>query len=296
MIKVETFAINRADILQREGKYHPPKGESSIMGLECAGYQIEEDGTINKNKRVMALLPGGGYSEYVAAKKSTLIELPEKLDFEKATAIPEAWLTAFQLCQIANIKKGDFVLVHAAASGVGTALIQLIRHYQAESICIASNEKKLTFCTNLGQGTAHGVLRKDINRENRILHLTNNQGCSVILDCVGGSEFNTNLNNAAMDCRWVCYGMLGGSKIGDLNLANLFAKRIQLNFTTLRNRSHEYKAELVKSFTNEIIPKFESEEFSPVIHTTFESAENIQEAHKIMEMDLNIGKIVLKWS
>jgi hypothetical protein len=154
---------------------------------------------------------------------------------------------------------------------------------------------KLTFCVHLGQGTANGIVRKDSSRLNKIIKFTHNHGCSVIFDCIGSTEFDNNLNCASMDCRWVSYGFLSGSKIGDFDLLKFMSKRISLYFTTLRNRSEEYKFHLLKEFSEEILPKFGSGELIPVIDTIYTSVEHIREAHHKMEMDLNIGKIVVKW-
>jgi tumor protein p53-inducible protein 3 len=300
LIKVEAFALNRADLAQREGILPPQKVShhnpiSNLLGLECSGYLVDSWGNIDKDLKVMAIVFGGAYAEYVAVKKENVIEVPENIDVIQAAAIPEAWVTAFQICKIANIHKGDQVLLHAAASGVGTALIQLIRLYDAESICIVSNDQKLTYCVNLGQGSAHGILRKDTSRLNKILNLTKYHGCTVILDCVGANEFDHNINSAAIDCRWISYGFLSGSKIGDFDLIKLMNKRINLHFTTLRNRSHEYKTELLIDFAKEIMPKFGTGELSPIIDTVYTDVNHIRDAHRKMEMDMNIGKIVVKW-
>lgn len=294
LMKVEAFALNRADILQRLGKYPPPKGSSSILGLECSGYLVE-DGKVNKDKKVMAIVSGGAYAEYVAVKERNVISIPDNIDVIQAAAIPESWITAYQLCRMVNVQKGDYCLVHAAASGVGTALIQLIGLYEAESICVVSNEKKLTFCIGLGRGHAHGFLRKDTHAFNKVLTLTHHHGCSVIFDCVGATEFDFNINAAASDCRWVCYGFLGGSRVGDFNLMKLMDKRISLHFTTLRNRSDEYKADLLRQFSQEIMPKFATGELVPIIDSIYTNVDHIREAHNKMENDLNIGKIVVQW-
>lgn len=264
------------------------------MGLECSGYLIEE-GEINLSKRVMAIVPGGGYGEYVAVKKNHVIPVPESIDLTDAAAIPEAWITAYQLCKIADIKKDDFVLIHAAASGVGTALIQLINLYKGNSICIVSNNEKLHLCQQLGQGSVHGMLRKELNRINSINNVTDHKNCSVIFDCVGASEFNHNIEAAALDCRWVCYGFLGGSKLAEFDMAKLMSKRINMFYTTLRNRTDDYKAELTKNFIEEILPKFASKELSTVIDTVYEGVENIKAAHHKMEHNLNKGKLIVKW-
>jgi len=269
-------------------------GSSSILGLECSGYLVE-DGKINTDKKVMAVVSGGAYAEYVAVKEKNVINIPDNIDLIQAAAIPESWLTAYQLCRIAGVKKSDYCLIHAAASGVGTALVQLIGLYEAESICVVSNEKKLNFCISLGRGHGHGFLRKDTHAFNKILNLTHFHGCSVIFDCVGATEFDSNINAAANDCRWVVYGFLGGSRIGEFNLNKLMEKRISLHSSTLRNRSDDYKAELLQEFSQEIMPKFASGELNPVIDSIYTSVDHIKEAHHKMENDMNIGKIVVQW-
>lgn len=294
LMKVEAFGLNRADISIRQGRHLLPGGANSVLGLECSGYLVE-NGKVNKDMKVMALVFGGAYAEYVAVKKQYVIEIPDNLDLTQAAGIPEAWMTAYQICKVANVHKGDSVLIHAAASGVGTALIQLVRLYDAESICIVSNDQKLNYCVNLGQGTAHGILRKDHNRLNKVLGVTHNRGCSVILDPVGAGAFDSNLSCAAVDCRWVCYGFLSGSKIGDFDLQKFMSKRISFFFTTLRDRGEDYKSQLLVDFCTEIMPKFGTGELIPVIDTVYLNVEQIREAHKRMEMDLNIGKIVVKW-
>jgi tumor protein p53-inducible protein 3 len=187
-MKVEAFAINRADILQRKGKYPPPKGVTTIMGLECAGYLVE-DGKTDTNKKYMALLSGGAYAEYVAVNKNHIMEVPENIDIVSAAAIPEVWLTAYGLCKIARIRPNDYCLIHAASSGVGTALIQLVNFYKAKSICLVSNEKKATFCYELGQGSSQCINREHKDKVKNIIQDSEGLGCNVIFDCVGANEF-----------------------------------------------------------------------------------------------------------
>jgi tumor protein p53-inducible protein 3 len=194
-MKVEAFAINRADILQRKGKYPPPHGVTSILGLECSGYLVDNKGKVDTSKKYMALLSGGAYAEYVAVNRNHVIEIPENIDMVKAAAIPEAWITAYGLCKLAGIKPNDHCLIHAAASGVGTALIQLVNFFKAKSICLVSNEKKATFCYELGQGSVSCVERGHKDKVKNILHHSESRGCDIIFDCVGGDEFiNVNKN------------------------------------------------------------------------------------------------------
>ena len=158
------------------------------MGLECSGYLVE-DNKVNYDKRYMALLPGGAYAEYVTVNKNHIMPVPEGLDMTQATAIPESWITAYGLCRLANVGFNDTVLIHAAGSGVGTALIQLVNYYKGKSICLVGNEKKATFCYELGQGSVHCIDRHDKDKVKNILSHSESHGCNVIFDCVGASEF-----------------------------------------------------------------------------------------------------------
>ena len=290
LMKVEAFSVNRADLDSPIPSHHHKN--TPLLGLECAGYIFGED----QNKKVMALVNGGAYAEYVAVRKDHLIEIPQNLDVTQAAAIPEAWVTAYGLCRVARVHRGDHVLIHAAASGIGTALIQIVRLFDAESISIISSDHKLYFCDTLGQGTTHGILRKDTSRTNKILGFTKNHGCSVIFDCVGASDFDHNIGDAAFDCRWICYGFLGGSVLEKLDMMKLMNKRISLHFYNLRSSNDNYRLKLLNDFAFHVMPKFASGELVPVIDTVYEDPEtNIRVAQKKMQSDLNMGKLVIKW-
>ncbi|KAM3870750.1 quinone oxidoreductase PIG3 [Diretmus argenteus] len=297
LIKVHATALNRADILQRRGLYLPPPGESEIIGLEAAGTVATlgpgVKGDWKPGERVMALLGGGGYAEYVAVPEELLMPVPPHLTLCQAAAIPEAWLTAFQLLRlIAQVKEGEVVLVHAGASGVGTAAVQLVRLLGAVPIVTAGNSEKLKMAESLG--AAAGFNYKKDNFAEKVHEFTEGRGANVILDCIGGSSWEKNVSCLALDGRWVLYGTMGGKRVeGDL-LGKLLAKRGQLLSTLLRPRSLQYKADLVRAFSQRALPLFSDQPDSlrPVIDSTFNLGD-IAEAHKYIEANRNMGKIVI---
>ncbi|XP_030644921.1 quinone oxidoreductase PIG3 [Chanos chanos] len=298
LIRVHATALNRADLLQRRGLYPAPPGESEILGLEAAGIITSLGPGVKKSWRpgdqVMALLCGGGYAEFVAVPEELLMPVPKHLTLVQAAAVPEAWLTAYQLLHfIARVKQGETVLIHAGASGVGTAAIQLVRLAQAVPIITAGSPEKLKMADKLGAAAGFNYKEEDFSE--RVLQHTEGRGVDVILDCIGGACWERNVRSLAMDGRWVLYGMLGGKTAeGDL-LGKLLFKRGHLLSSLLRSRSLQYKAELVRSFTEQVLPHFltSGESLRPVIDSVF-NLEAIAEAHRHMEANRNIGKIVIK--
>ncbi|KAK2826581.1 hypothetical protein Q5P01_020795 [Channa striata] len=284
LIKVNATALNRADLLQRRGLYPPPPGESDIIGLEVAG---------TPDDRVMALLSGGGYAEYVAVPEELLMPVPTKLTLCQAAAIPETWLTAFQLLVfIAQVKEGEVVLVHAGASGVGTAAVQLVRLFGAVPVVTAGSPEKLKMAEELG--AAAGFHYKEESFAQGVHDFTGGKGANVILDCIGGSNWEQNVSCLAMDGRWVLYGTMGGKAVeGDL-LGRLLSKRGHLLSSLLRSRSLQYKSDLVKAFSHRVLPHFSDQATSlrPVIDSTF-SLEDVAQAHRHMEANKNMGKIII---
>lgn len=298
LIRVAATALNRADLLQKRGVYPPPPGESEILGLEASGV-IADIGPGVKGRwilgsEVMALLGGGGYAEYVAVPEELVMPVPSPLNLYQAAALPEAWLTAYQLLHfIAKVKPNETVLIHAGASGIGTAAIQLVRLSRAIPIVTAGSPEKLKFAEQMGAAT--GINYKEEDFSEKIMQFTEGKGADIILDCVGGSFWEKNICSLAIDGRWVLYGMLGGKTAdGDL-LGKLLRKRGQLLCSLLRSRSLQYKAELVRSFTEQVLPHFQSADppLQPVIDSTF-NMEDVEMAHQRMEANQNIGKIILK--
>ena len=297
LIKIEATAVNRAEILQRKGLYPPTKGSSNIIGLEGAGYLLNNadeytSGEYKNNKRVMALLSGGGYSDVVTCHKDHIIQIPDNMSFQDAAAIPETWLTAYQLINfVGHAKPDDVAIIHASASGVGCASLQIWKMQRIKTIAVASSTDKLNHSKSLG---AYGLInyKETPDFSTQVKDLTNGKGASLILDCIGAQNFEYNISAASMDCRWVFYGAIGGVKLENLNLGKLLAKRINLLCSTLKNRTDDYKSKLVSDFTEHCIPKFKTGELMPIIDTIFNLSQ-VAEAHKRMEKNLNIGKIVM---
>lgn len=294
LIKVKATALNRADTLQRMGKYPPPPGASSIIGLEVSGVieKIGKDVTDWKvGERVCALLPGGGYAEYVTVHSQCLIPIPERFDFQKAAAIPEVFLTAYQaIFYLSKLKKGERILVHAGASGVGTAAIQLAKSIGAKEIIITASAGKHQLCKDLGAD--YTIDYKTQNFEEEVNKITNGEGVDVIIDFLAAPYFQKNINSLAFDGRMVMLALMGGWKVDELIIANILRKRLHIMGSTLRARTIEYKIGLTKDFSDFALAKFETGALQPVIDSVFDWREVVQ-AHQLMESNKNSGKIIL---
>lgn len=292
-VKVKATALNRADLLQREGKYPPPPGESSIMGLEIAGVVEKLGEKVTKWKigdRVCGLLAGGGYAEYAVIHEDAAMPIPENLDFLAAAAIPEAFLTAFQaLFWIAQLKAGETLLIHAGASGVGTAALQLARLIGARAFVTASAEKH-TLCLALGAEQCIDYKTQDF--ADCILDWTQGRGVDVVLDFLGASYLERNLKSLAMDGRMVMLAIMGGAQASGINLGTVLMKRLNIHGSTLRARTLTYKAELTQAFMDLTWDHFTNGSLFPVVDKIF-PWEEVAQAHLYMEENRNQGKIVL---
>ena len=294
LVRVRATALNRADLMQREGKYPPPEGATPILGLEMAG-TVEAVGADvpawKEGDRVCALLDGGGYAECVAIPHPMAMPVPDGLSLEEAAAIPEVFLTAFQaLHWIGQMEAGDNALIHAGASGVGTAAIQLVRAAGGRPMVTASGGK-LHRCRALGADVAIDYRQEDFAE--RVLEATGGHGADVILDFIGAPYFEQNIKTLALDGRLVLLAMLGGSRLDGLDLRTLFKKRARFFTSTLRSRSRAYKIRLTRAFAQEALPQFADGTLRPVIDQVFDWAD-VRAAHERMEANQNIGKIVLR--
>jgi tumor protein p53-inducible protein 3 len=253
LLKVYYSALNRADIMQRKGLYPPPPGDSDILGLEAVGVveQAPTNSKWKKNDRCIALVGGGGNAEYVAVHEKNVIRIPEWMSFKQAAALPEAWLTAFQLLYwVSSVTRDSFskksvqdlkVLVHAGASGVGTSLIQLLKRVlKVDQVyaTVGSDDKKKYLENELKVTRAFNYkLEDEQNFDQQILNITQNKGVDLVFDCIGESYWEKNANSLGMDSEWIVYGLMGGPNVnGDL-LGKILRKRIQIKGTTLRTRS-----------------------------------------------------------
>lgn len=295
LVEVKAFAINRADILQRKGHYPPPPGESDIPGLEASGVVISapKGSGFNSGDRVMTLLGSGGYAEKVAVSPKLMMPIPKNLSFEEAAAIPEVFLTAHHnLFTLGEIKSKESALVHAGASGVGTAAMQLLRSIGAKIFVTVGSDEKKAFCESFGKDvTAINYKTSDFSEV--IQEQTEKRGVDVILDCVGASYLEKNLKSAALGARMVCIGTMGGNK-AELSFGLLLGKRVKIIGSTLRALPLSDKALVVKRFSDNFLAQFQSGALRPIIHHVYAS-HDLSIAHSAMENNHNQGKLVIHW-
>lgn len=293
LIKVQASAINRTDTLTRENKQLSEP--YPILGVEVAGIVVDSnlaDEKIAIGTRVAGLVNHGGYAEYVAMPADRVFHMPDTMSFEEAAAIPEVFLTAYQtLYWLGKLKQGETVLIHAGASGVGTAAIQLAKKMtKANVIVTAGSEEKLEFCKELGADKGINYKKEDFAKE--VLDYTQNKGVDLILDFIGASYWDQNVASIKTDGRWILIGTLGGTIVEKVNLGVFLQKRIAIQGTLLTPRSDQYKAELTNEFVKKVMPYFENNSIKPIIDTTF-SFGDVTSAHLYMEENKNTGKIIL---
>lgn len=291
LVKVAATALNRADLLQRKGKYPPPQGASPILGLEMSGEVVACGDQVSRwqvGDRVFGLLPGGGYAEYAVIHEDMAMPLPSNLNFTEAAAIPEVFLTAFQALRwLARMQAGEKVLIHAGGSGVGTAAIQLAQEMGAANISITASAAKHDLCRELG---AHRTI--DYRAQDFEEVITEAGGVDVIIDFIAAPYFQKNINCLRTDGRLILLAALGGPKVEAFNLLKLLSKRLQVIASTLRARSREYQIRLSRDFADFGLPLLGNGRLKPVIDKVYPWEEVVQ-AHQRMESNQNAGKIVL---
>lgn len=294
LIQIKAAGINRTDTVTRENasleKPYP------ILGVEVSGVVADNNSShthLKPGTRVAGLVNRGGYAEYVTMPANRAIVLPETMTLVEGAAISEVFLTAYQtIYWEGKLKDKEKILIHAGGSGVGTAAIQLARQLSdAEIFTTAGQQKKLDFAKELGAD--HVINYKEENFEEVVKEATEGSGVDVILDFVGASYWDKNYASAAVDSRWVLIGTLGGSKVEDLSLFDIMVKRLTLSGTLLTPRSDDYKAELTQEFVERAMPLFEDGRLKPVIYSVVPFSE-VKEAHRQMEENENIGKIIIK--
>ena len=291
LVRVHGTAINRADILQRLGLYPPPPGASEILGLEIVGEVVQPAGRWKKGDRVMAVVAGGGYAQLATVPAAQAMPVPEGMSYEQAAALPEAYQTAYlNMFMLGKLKRGESVLVHAGASGVGTAAIQLARAAGARVFVTAGSDDKLTVCRNLGADVLINYKKEKFS--DRVMTETDKRGVDLILDFIGAAYWNDNLAALANYGRMTIIGFLGGDK-GELSLALMMRKSLTVMSTTLRRTPADKKEELIKALGDFANERFKSGELKPVVDSVY-PLERVAEAHRHMESNRNIGKIVLK--
>jgi len=291
LVKVEAAALNRADLLQRRGGYPPPAGASSILGLEVAGTVVVAAGHWSVGDRVMAVVTGGGYAEYACVPANEAMAVPVGMQSTDAAAIPEAFLTAWlNLITLGDLRTGESIFIHAGASGVGSAAIQLAKHWGAYVITAAGTEAKRSLCAQLG-ATVVRDSRGGPHAE-AVRHATSGRGVDVVLDMLGAPAWADNCAMMANGGRMLLLGFLMGSK-GELDLGPVLTRSLTIKGTTLRRTPATQKASLVAEASAWLLPRIANGDLVPVVDCVFD-LEDVVAAHLHMESNANAGKIVLR--
>jgi len=295
LVRVHATAVNRDDTLQLRGDSPLPPGTTDVLGLEMAGTVVAGGfGDWKPGDRCMAMVGGGGYADYALVPEGLLMRVPKGLDLPSAAGIPETWLTAFSLLhQMGDLGAGDFVLVYAAGSGVGTAAIQLASAHGAHVIATAGSEEKLATARRLGATACFNY--KEGPFAQGVLDATGGKGVQLVLDCVGGSYWNQTVEVLAEGGRWVLYGLMGGASVDGPVLEALLRKRIRLEATTLRSRSLAYRVDITQRFVKYTTDndRFSWQDYGVVLDSSRFRLDEAALAHERMEGNKNIGKIIL---
>uniref|UniRef100_A0A0D6QSJ4 Enoyl reductase (ER) domain-containing protein n=1 Tax=Araucaria cunninghamii TaxID=56994 RepID=A0A0D6QSJ4_ARACU len=293
LIKISATALNRADTLQRQGKYPPPQGAPPYPGLECSGVIEAVGKNVHRWKvgdEVCALLGGGGYAEKVAVHSEHVLPVPKGVSLQEAAAIPEVactvWSTVFMT---SHLSSGEIFLVHGGSSGIGTFAIQIAKYFGAKVFVTAGNEEKLKRCMELGADVAINYKTEDFVA--RVKEETGGKGVDVILDNMGGSYLQRNLDALGLDGRLFIIGFQGGA-VAEMNLSSVFARRLTIQAAGLRTRTVKNKAQIIADVQKHVWPAFEEGKVKPVIHISLPLLQ-VAEAHRIMESSTHIGKILL---
>ncbi len=284
LVRVKATAVNRADLLQAAGRYPPPPGASQILGLEAAG-EVEGSG-----ERVCFLLAGGGFAEKVAVPRGMLMPIPDGIGYVEAASIPEAWFTAFlNLFLEARLAAPESALVHAAASGVGTAALQLVRRAGGVSIATSRSARKLEAVRALGAALAVNTSATDFAAE--IEAAFGKEAIHVVLDPVGGTYLERNLRVMARGGRLVLIASMGGGS-STIDLRTVLSKRLRIIGSTLRSRATAEKVALTEAFVRDVLPGFSDGSLRTVIDSVL-PLERAGDAFRRIASNENIGKIVL---
>lgn len=295
LVQVKARALNRADMLQRRGKYPPPPGESSILGLEIAGDVVDSGPGVSgfsKGQRVFGLVGGGAYAEYCLLDTGMAMPIPSNFSYIEAAAIPEAFFTASEtLFHVGQLQEGESVLIHAGASGVGTAAIQLAMQMKAKIFFTAGSEEKIAKVKNLFQEYSNlfGINYKKEDFSKDILE--KNQGVDLILDFVGASYLSQHIKLLKPQGRLVCIGLMGGAK-AEIDLSPVLMKRLQIKGFALRGQTLMEKRAITQQFMEHWYECLTSGKMKPIVDSVF-PLEEASRAHEFMESNKNVGKIIL---
>jgi putative PIG3 family NAD(P)H quinone oxidoreductase len=293
VIDVAATAVNRADLLQRQGHYPPPPGASEVIGLECSGTVSAVGDGVEQwqvGDAVCALLAGGGYAEKVAVPAGQVMPVPSGVDLETAAALPEVACTVWSnVSMVAHLQPGETLLVHGGAGGIGTFAIQLAAALGVTVVTTAGSEAKLEVCRSLGADLAVNYREQDFVEE--VKSFTDGRGADVVLDNMGASYLGRNVSALATQGRLVIIGMQGGSK-GELDINALLRKRGAVIATALRSRPVPEKAAICAAVVEHVWPLVADGRVKPVVHARYPLAEAAR-AHADVEDSANVGKVLL---
>ncbi|MEP7022084.1 MAG: NAD(P)H-quinone oxidoreductase [Pseudonocardiales bacterium] len=296
LVKVAATAINRADLLQRQGNYPPPHGASPYLGMECSGTIAELGEAVtgwSVGDEVCALLAGGGYAELVAVPLGQLMRVPAGVNLVDAAALPETTCTVWSMVfgpQSGRLQPGESLLVHGGTSGIGTMAIQILHSMGSRVFATAGTARKVQVCRELGADVA--INYRDEVFDDRVLNETDGHGVDVILDNMGALYLPRNLRALAVGGRLIVLGLQGGRK-GEIDLGTLLAKRATVLAAGLRARPLEQKAAIVADTVRNVWPLIESGAVRPIIDRVL-TLDDATEAHRLVESSEHIGKVLLR--
>jgi NADPH2:quinone reductase len=302
LIRVSASGVNRPDVLQRTGNYPVPAGASDVPGLEVAGVIESGDAValaaagLKLGDRVCALVAGGGYAQYCVAPVAQCLPVPKGLSDVEAASLPETFFTVWSnVFDRAQLQTGETLLVQGGSSGIGVTAIQMAKAMGATVIVTAGSDNKCAACLALGADHAINYKTHDFAAE--AMRLTNGKGVDVVLDMVAGDYVAREVDCLAEDGRLVIIALQGGTKSG-FNGGLVLRRRLTITGSTLRPRSVAFKAAIARHLREQVWPLIETGRIKSVIHATFEaaSADGAANAHRLMESNQHIGKIVLTWS
>lgn len=293
LVRVAATAVNRADLLQRQGFYPPPPGASEVIGLECSGTVAAVGEGVTgwaEGDRVCALLAGGGYAEQVVVPAGQLMPVPDGVDLVTAAALPEVACTVWSnVFMVAGLRPGEAFLVHGGAGGIGTFAIQLAAASGARVFATAGSADKLERCRELGAERAIGYRDEDFVEVLR--EATEGRGADVVLDNMGAKYLGRNVDVLADEGRLVIIGMQGGSK-AELNIGQLLSKRGAVIATALRSRPLDGKARICASVVEHVWPLVADGSVTPVVSAVL-PLDEVADAHRLIESGDNVGKVLL---
>ncbi|KAF2835636.1 putative quinone oxidoreductase [Patellaria atrata CBS 101060] len=297
LVRIKAFGLNRMDLLQREGMYPVPPQAPKTLGVEFSGviegFGDQAEAGFKRGDQVFGLAYGGAYAEYIAVSTHMLVHKPEELSWEECAGIPETWITALQaIYLVGEFKPGKSILWHAGASSVSIAGIQLSRAESASAVyATARQDEKCQFITEkLGATAAFNTTTSDWSKE--VLKATDGKGVDIIIDFVGASYFQGNIDAVAKDGRIVNLGFLGGTRLpANVDISKFIGKRIRFEGSSLRSRDEDYQGKLRDHLVEHALPKFKDRTFKIYVEKVF-PWEKIQEAHKLMEANKTKGKII----